>query len=125
MSVFTGTRYTVRMRVFVPIPVVTSADGWTWAALPEGDPVGYEYAYSGTEVVWALRDWGCAVARVLIRARHDRFALLASSVETGAALGRTQWHRSPETGLLRPVGEPWCVDTAMTIREPAGATVPA
>lgn len=105
---------TVQLTVMVPIPLV-SGTGWTWAEHPEGSPVGHEYVYSAAELAVAIRVWGSAIARVLIRGNHDRFALVAHAVGTGVILGRDNWRRSAETRQLIPDGAPF------TVWEPAPA----
>lgn len=99
---------TIRLTVMVPIPLPLG-DGWTWAEHPEGDPIGYEYVYSAAELAASIRVWGHAVAQVLIRGNHDRFAVVAHAMATGAVLGRDNWARSAETRQLIPHGVPFTV----------------
>lgn len=107
MPVFDAVSHTVRLVVYVPIALAVG-DGWTWAALPDGDPVGHEYVYSCGELTVALRMWGKIIAATLIKAKHDRFAVSAYGMVTGVILGRDTWVRSA-AGVLEAHGTPWCV----------------
>lgn len=107
MSVFdSASAHTVRLVVWVTIPLVTG-DGWTWAAHPDGDPVGHEYVYSAVELSTVLRVWGRVVAQTMM-ALNDRFSLTAHDALQGDILGRDAWVRD-RSGILLPHGEPWCV----------------
>jgi hypothetical protein len=124
MPVFDAVSYTARLVVYVPIALVTG-DGWTWAALPDGDPVGHEFVYSCAELTVALRVWGKIIAATLIKAKHDRFALTAYGTVTGRILGRDTWIRSG-AGILEPSGEPWCVwNEQVATARAQGIEVPA
>jgi hypothetical protein len=125
MPVFGAISHTVRLVVYVPI-ALAHGDGWTWAALPQADPVGHEFVYSGAELTQVLRIWGSIVTRVLVGTAHDRFALAAYGMVTGAILGRDVWIRSAETGQLKPHGSPWCVwDEQVRAATARGIVVPA
>lgn len=107
MAVFEALSTTVAISVYVPIPL--AATGWTWGLLPGGDPAGHDYALNAAEVAAVLRVWSTVVARTLIHVSHARFAVAARSAATGAVVGRMQWARSSETGILRPLGQPLVV----------------
>jgi hypothetical protein len=99
---------TVRMVVSVPAPL-RGGNGWGWAPHPQGNPAGFDYIDNCAEMIKAFRVWGTFAARVLIRKSHDRFNVSAYNEETGRLMARDTWQRSPETGILRPHGQPMCV----------------
>jgi hypothetical protein len=124
LPVFDAVSYTVRLVVYVPIALVTGG-GWTWAALPDGDPVGHEFVYSCAELTVALRVWGKIISSTLIKSKHDRFAVSAFDMITGAILGRDTWIRN-NAGILEPGGEPWCVwNEQVAAARARGIEVPA
>jgi hypothetical protein len=98
--------YTVRLWVTVPEALVPA--GWAWGPLERYCPAASEYVNSDGELRAVLRTYGRVLARLILPAEGDRFAVSARTL-SGVLVGRDQWLWDDLQGAYVAHGEPFSV----------------